>query len=44
MWKLNPASNDLLKWYIDTMCEGLKNRIKNKRDSHGNLIINNANI
>lgn len=42
MWKLSPASDDLLKWYIDTMCEGLKNRIKNKRDSHGNLIINNA--
>lgn len=41
MWKLNPATDKLVKWYVDTMCKALMNRIKTKTDSNGNLIINN---
>ena len=28
MWKLNPATDKLVKWYVDTMCKGLLNRIE----------------
>lgn len=42
MWKLSPISEELLKWYIDTMCKDLKERIKNKKYSNGDLIINDT--
>ena len=42
MWKLNPPSNKLLKWYVDTMCNNLINRIKTKKDSSGVPIINST--
>lgn len=42
MWKLNYASKEFEQSYIKTMSDNLINRIKSKKDSYGNLILNDT--
>lgn len=39
MWKLHAPSSDLVDWYKRKLVKGLNDRIKNKTDKEGNLLL-----